>query len=96
MSLKKKASSSPLLPSCTETDVTNDRLQYSQTLDLMRASSGALNFHDTLIALSCQERGIPAIASFDPDFDQACTEQSRSVAWLRRLERPEDVPSASP
>jgi predicted nucleic acid-binding protein len=49
----------------------------------MRSSSGALNFHDALIALACRERGVPAIASFDPDFDQ--------VTWLRRLTVPEDV-----
>ena len=56
---------------------------YPAVLDLIRSSSGALNFHDALISLACQERGIPAIASFDADFDQ--------VAWLRRLSRPEDV-----
>jgi len=42
-----------------------------------------LNFNDALIALSCREREIPAIASFDADFDQ--------VTWLRRLFRPEDI-----
>jgi predicted nucleic acid-binding protein len=56
---------------------------YPEILDLMRSSSGALNFHDALIALACRERGVPAIASFDPDFDQ--------VTWLRRLTVPEDV-----
>jgi predicted nucleic acid-binding protein len=56
---------------------------YSAVLDLIRSSSGALNFHDALIALACRERSIPAIASFDADFDQ--------VGWLRRLARPEDV-----
>lgn len=56
---------------------------YPEVLDLIRSSSGALNFNDALIALACRERGIPAIASFDADFDQ--------VAWLRRLARPEDV-----
>ena len=54
----------------------------------MQSSGGALNFNDALIALACRERGIPAIASFDADFDQ--------VSWLQRLARPEDVPSASP
>jgi predicted nucleic acid-binding protein len=58
---------------------------YPEALDLMRSSSGALNFNDALIALACRERGIPAIASFDADFDQ--------VPWLRRLARPEDVTS---
>ena len=56
---------------------------YAEALTLIRSSSGALNFNDALIALACRERGIPAVASFDPDFDQ--------VAWLRRLARPEDV-----
>ena len=57
-------------------------------LALMRSSEGALNFNDALIALACREREIPAIASFDADFDQ--------IAWLRRLARPEDVSSAPP
>ena len=56
---------------------------YPEVLDLIRSSSGALNFNDALIALACRERNIPAIASFDADFDQ--------VTWLRRLARPEDV-----
>ncbi len=56
---------------------------YPAVLDLIRSSSGELNFNDALIALACRERGIPAIASFDADFDQ--------VAWLHRLARPEDV-----
>jgi predicted nucleic acid-binding protein len=38
---------------------------------------------DALIALACREREIPAIASFDADFDQ--------VAWLKRVAAPEDV-----
>ena len=57
---------------------------YPQVLDLMRESSGELNFNDALIALACRERGIPAIASFDADFDQ--------VAWLTRVEEPGDLP----
>ncbi len=56
---------------------------YPEVLNLIRSSSGALNFNDALIALACRERGIPAIASFDADFDQ--------IAWLRRLARPEDL-----
>ena len=56
---------------------------YSAALDLMRASSGELNFNDALIALACREREIPAIASFDPDFDQ--------IAWLQRAATPEDI-----
>jgi predicted nucleic acid-binding protein len=46
----------------------------------MMRYSCALNFHDALIALACRERDIPAIASFDADFDQ--------VPWLRRLSAP--------
>ncbi len=38
---------------------------YSEVLDLIGSSSGALNFNDALIALACRERDIPAIASFD-------------------------------
>jgi len=56
---------------------------YAEALALMRSSAGALNFNDALIALACRERSIPAIASFDPDFDQ--------VSWLRRLARPDDM-----
>lgn len=56
---------------------------YDPVLDLMKSSSGTLNFHDALIALSCRERNIPAIASFDEDFDQ--------LSWLRRLASPADV-----
>jgi predicted nucleic acid-binding protein len=58
---------------------------HPEALDLMHSSSGALNFNDALIALACRERGIPAIASFDADFDH--------VPWLRRLAWPEDVAS---
>jgi predicted nucleic acid-binding protein len=56
---------------------------YPQVLDLIRTSSGELNFNDALIALACRERGIPTIASFDADFDQ--------VTWLKRLSIPSDV-----
>jgi predicted nucleic acid-binding protein len=56
----------------------------SQVLDLIRSSSGELNFNDALIALACRERDIPAIVSFDADFDQ--------VPWLKRIAQPEDVP----
>jgi predicted nucleic acid-binding protein len=60
---------------------------YTQVLDLMRDSSGELNFNDALIALECRERGIPAIASFDADFDQ--------VTWLKRVAEPGDLPVAN-
>jgi predicted nucleic acid-binding protein len=56
---------------------------YAQALDLMRSSDGELNFNDALIALTCRDRGISAIASFDADFDR--------VPWLQRWARPEDV-----
>jgi predicted nucleic acid-binding protein len=56
---------------------------YPQVLDLIRTSSGELNFNDALIALSCRERSILAIASFDPDFDQ--------VPWLKRVSASTDV-----
>lgn len=56
---------------------------YPLALDLIRVTAGALNFNDALIALACREREIPAIASFDPDFDQ--------TPWLRRLSRPADT-----
>ncbi len=56
---------------------------YPNILALIRSSSGELNFNDALIALACRQRGIPAIASFDADFDR--------ISWLRRLVRPEDT-----
>lgn len=56
---------------------------YSEALDLIRSSSGALNFNDALIVLACRDRGIPTIASFDPDFDQ--------VSWLKRVAEPADL-----
>ncbi len=56
---------------------------YSETLDLIHTSSGELNFNDALIALACRERNIPALVSFDPDFDR--------VAWLKRVAIPADV-----
>ncbi len=49
----------------------------------MKSSSGELNFNDALIALSCREREISAIASFDTDFDE--------IGWLRRIETSDDV-----
>jgi predicted nucleic acid-binding protein len=50
--------------------------------EIKRATNGALNFNDALIALACREREIPTIASFDADFDQ--------ITWLR-LAHPEDL-----
>jgi predicted nucleic acid-binding protein len=56
---------------------------YTQVMELVGRTSGELNFHDGLIALACQERGIPAIASFDSDFDL--------LPWLNRMSAPSDV-----
>jgi len=58
---------------------------YHPALEIMRASSGELNFNDALISLACREREIPAIASFDSDFDQ--------VDWLKRIAAPDDLPN---
>ncbi|MCP5097890.1 MAG: type II toxin-antitoxin system VapC family toxin [Chloroflexi bacterium] len=56
---------------------------YPEILNLMRSSQGALNFNDALIALACQASNIPAIASFDADFD--------TIPWLKRLSLPEHL-----
>ena len=56
---------------------------YPHVLDLVRMSSGELNFNDGLISLACRERHVPAIASFDSDFDR--------ITWLKRLAEPSDV-----
>jgi predicted nucleic acid-binding protein len=56
---------------------------YDRVVDLVRSTAGHLNFHDALIALSCQELSIGVIVSFDPDFDH--------VPWLRRIATPADV-----
>jgi len=56
---------------------------YDRVLELVRNTSGVLNFHDALIALGCQEFGVEIIASFDRDFDQ--------VTWLTRIDTPEAV-----
>jgi len=56
---------------------------YEQVIDLIRISSGRLNFNDALIALACRYRKISMIASFDTDFEH--------VEWLRRVSRPEDL-----
>jgi predicted nucleic acid-binding protein len=56
---------------------------YDQVIELVRTTSGDLNFHDALIALGGQLLGVDIIASFDRDFDQ--------VAWLTRVGTPEAV-----
>jgi predicted nucleic acid-binding protein len=58
---------------------------YHPAMEIMRASSGELNFNDALISLACREREIPAIASFDSDFDR--------IDWLRRIAAPDDLPN---
>ena len=56
---------------------------YSEVLRLMQSSRGELNFHDALIAIICREQQIPAIASYDADFEQ--------IPWLKRIASPEDL-----
>jgi predicted nucleic acid-binding protein len=56
---------------------------YDQVIELVRSTSGDLNFHDALIALGCRLLGVTVIASFDRDVDQ--------VAWLARVDTPEAV-----
>ena len=76
------------IPYDTITWILSDaRRLYFEILDLVRSSSGELNFNDALIALTCRERGIPAIASFDADFDR--------IPWLKRIARPEDIPPSA-
>ena len=56
---------------------------YAEAIEQVRTSEGELNFNDALIALSCRNRGIPRIASFDRDFD--------SLPWLARVAEPNDL-----
>ncbi|MFN2305145.1 MAG: type II toxin-antitoxin system VapC family toxin [Anaerolineales bacterium] len=56
---------------------------YQKTIEQVRQTEGALNFHDALMALYCQEYEIKAIISFDRDFDR--------ISWLKRVAAPEDV-----
>lgn len=57
---------------------------YDQVIELVRSSSGELNFHDALIALICHEQGVSVLVSFDQDFDQ--------IGWLTRVGRAAQVP----
>jgi predicted nucleic acid-binding protein len=59
---------------------------YSQVIDLVRTTAGALNFHDALIALGCRLLGVEILASFDPDFDR--------IDWLTRVSTPTSVTAA--
>lgn len=56
---------------------------YDEALELVKSSLGELNFNDALIALSCRDRDITYLASFDSDFDQ--------IPWLKRVAAPADV-----
>ncbi|MCW1968901.1 MAG: type II toxin-antitoxin system VapC family toxin [Anaerolineae bacterium] len=55
----------------------NVRNKFNDCVNLMRQTSGRLNFNDALIALACKEFDISHILSFDSDFDQ--------ISWLTRL-----------
>ncbi len=50
---------------------------YAEIIDLIKQTSGKLNFHDALIALKCRELNIESILSFDKDFDQ--------IDWVTRI-----------
>jgi predicted nucleic acid-binding protein len=58
---------------------------YTEIIGLVESSQGQFSFNDALIALSCRDRNIPYLASFDRDFDQ--------ISWLRRVAHPGDVES---
>jgi len=50
---------------------------FDEIVRLCRESYGTLNFHDALIALTCQELGVRFLVSFDPDFD--------NMPWITRI-----------
>jgi len=56
---------------------------FGRIVELVRQAGGALNFHDALMVLACQELGMAAMVSFDEDFDL--------VAGLRRVATPDRV-----
>lgn len=60
-------------------------LLYEEVIVQVEHSAGALNFNDALIAISCRNRKIPLLASFDSDFD--------GVSWLKRIAAPGDLTS---
>jgi len=60
---------------------------YPEVLELIRTSSGKLNFNDALIATACRERSIADLASFDADFDR--------VTWLKRIDTATDITTGS-
>ena len=55
---------------------------YKKIIALIRNSQGELNFNDCLIAISCRNRKISFLASFDKDFD--------TIDWLKRISAPGD------
>lgn len=59
------------------------RRWYEPIFARVRESQGRLNFHDALLILAAREMNIPAIVSFDGDFD--------GVPELVRLHQPEDI-----
>lgn len=50
---------------------------YAEIIQLVKQTSGQLNFHDALIALKCRELQIESLLSFDADFDQ--------IHWIKRI-----------
>ncbi len=56
---------------------------YDDIIGLVEQTDGEMNFNDALIALSCRNRNIPFLASFDSDFDR--------VSWLKRIASPSDM-----
>ena len=73
-----------MIPECSITwiSVAVQRL-FQEVVGLCRSNQGRLNFHDTLMALACQELGTRFIVSFDKDFDE--------VVWLTRIADPVEV-----
>jgi predicted nucleic acid-binding protein len=59
---------------------------YGEILEQMRLSAGECNFNDGLMALTCRERQIRLLASFDGDFD--------TLTWVTRVATPDDVAAA--
>ncbi|MGD2093044.1 MAG: PIN domain-containing protein [Candidatus Aminicenantes bacterium] len=55
---------------------------YDEIIALIRSSHGELNFNDSLIAISCRNREISYLASFDRDFD--------TIDWVKRIAAPGD------
>jgi len=56
---------------------------FEEVVNLVSTTNGELNFNDALIALSCRDRNIVNLASFNRDFD--------SISWLKRIAKPSDL-----